>query len=72
MILQAFDLGLNCDSSKWKMHGQDLFSEEETQVRRQIWWACVISDRYLLSHLFFHQFLMVFNGSYGSMYMGQQ
>jgi len=45
MTLQAFDLGLNCDSSKWKMHGHDLFSEEETQVRRQIWWACVVSDR---------------------------
>ncbi len=22
-----------------------MFSSEETQVRRQIWWACVITDR---------------------------
>lgn len=43
---QAFDLGLNCDSSKWKMHGHELFSAEETQTRRQIWWACVMTDRY--------------------------
>ena len=42
---QAYDLGLNCDSSGWQMHGHDLFSPEETQVRRQIWWACVLTDR---------------------------
>ncbi|KAF8910155.1 fungal-specific transcription factor domain-containing protein [Gymnopilus junonius] len=45
-IRMAFDLGLNCDSSKWKMHGHDLFSAEETQTRRQIWWACILTDRY--------------------------
>src|SRR6267154_3405326 len=45
MTISGLRLGLNRDSSKWKMHGHDLFSEEETQVRRQIWWACVISDR---------------------------
>ncbi|KAF9486569.1 hypothetical protein BDN70DRAFT_870159 [Pholiota conissans] len=45
-IRMAFDLGLNCDSSKWKMHGHDLFSPEETQTRRQIWWACILTDRY--------------------------
>ncbi|CAA7264843.1 unnamed protein product [Cyclocybe aegerita] len=45
-IRMAFDLGLNCDSSKWKMHGHDMFSPEETQVRRQIWWACILTDRY--------------------------
>lgn len=43
---QAFDLGLNCDSATWKMHGHDLFSPEETQTRRQIWWACILTDRY--------------------------
>jgi hypothetical protein len=45
-IRMAFDLGLNCDSSKWKMHGYDLFSPEETQIRRQIWWACCFTDSY--------------------------
>ena len=28
------------------MHGQDIFSAEETQTRRQIWWASVLCDRY--------------------------
>ncbi|KAF9055831.1 fungal-specific transcription factor domain-containing protein [Panaeolus papilionaceus] len=45
-IRMAFDLGLNCDSGKWRMHGHELFSPEETQVRRQIWWACILTDRY--------------------------
>ena len=45
-VRQAYDLGLNCDSSKWKIHDRDLFSPEESQTRRQIWWACVLADRY--------------------------
>lgn len=28
------------------MHGHELFSVEETQTRRQIWWASVLCDRY--------------------------
>lgn len=43
--IQAFDLGLNCDSSKWKVRGHDLFSAEDSQTRGQIWWACVLADR---------------------------
>jgi len=30
------------------MHGHDLFSPEETQTRRQIWWVCVQTDRYVV------------------------
>ncbi|TFK30943.1 hypothetical protein FA15DRAFT_630298 [Coprinopsis marcescibilis] len=45
-IRMAFDLGLNCDSSRWKIKTHDLFTPEETQTRRQIWWACCLADRY--------------------------
>ncbi|TFK41823.1 fungal-specific transcription factor domain-containing protein [Crucibulum laeve] len=45
-IRMAFDLGLNCDSTTWKLHGHNLFSAEEIQTRRQIWWCCVAADRY--------------------------
>jgi len=45
-IRMAYDLGLNCDSSKWKLNGHDLFSPEETQIRRQTWWAACMCDRY--------------------------
>ncbi|GLB35813.1 putative fungal specific transcription factor [Lyophyllum shimeji] len=45
-IRMAMDLGMNCDSSTWKMHGHDLFSPAEVQTRCQIWWSCCIGDRY--------------------------
>ncbi|KAF9469792.1 fungal-specific transcription factor domain-containing protein [Collybia nuda] len=45
-IRMAMDLGLNCDSSTWKIHGHKLFSPEEIQTRRQIWWSCCLADRY--------------------------
>lgn len=45
-FVQAYDLGLNCDSAKWKVHDHELFSAEETQTRRQIWWGSVLCDRY--------------------------
>ena len=43
---QVFDLGLNCDSTKLRIHGHDLFAPQSTQTRRQIWWACCLADRY--------------------------
>ncbi|KAH8835572.1 fungal-specific transcription factor domain-containing protein, partial [Flagelloscypha sp. PMI_526] len=45
-IRMAMDLGLNCDSTLWKVEGHQLFSDDDTQTRRQIWWCCVIGDRY--------------------------
>ncbi|KAL0951642.1 hypothetical protein HGRIS_008322 [Hohenbuehelia grisea] len=45
-IRMAIDLGMNCDTAKWKSHGKELFSSEETQLRRQIWWTCMAADRY--------------------------
>ncbi|KAK0481545.1 fungal-specific transcription factor domain-containing protein [Armillaria novae-zelandiae] len=45
-IRMAIDLGLNRNSDHWKIHGEDMFSPEETQTRRQIWWVCTLADRY--------------------------
>ncbi|KAJ6575396.1 fungal-specific transcription factor domain-containing protein [Mycena capillaripes] len=47
-IRMAIDLGLNCNLSDWKSGNGDhtLFGPEETQTRRQIWWACCLADRY--------------------------
>ncbi|KAJ7161307.1 fungal-specific transcription factor domain-containing protein [Mycena crocata] len=47
-IRMAIDLGLNCNLSDWKSGTGEhtLFSAEETQTRRQIWWACCLADRY--------------------------
>ncbi|KAJ7631249.1 fungal-specific transcription factor domain-containing protein [Roridomyces roridus] len=47
-IRMAIDLGLNCNLVDWKA-GEDnhaLFNREDTQTRRQIWWACLVADRY--------------------------
>lgn len=46
--VQAFDLGMNCDSTDWRINGQDLFTREELQTRRQIWWSCYLVDRYVM------------------------
>ncbi|KAJ7459181.1 fungal-specific transcription factor domain-containing protein [Mycena galericulata] len=47
-IRMAIDLGLNCNLGEWRSGNGDhtLFSPEETQTRRQIWWACCVADRY--------------------------
>ncbi|KAF8346943.1 fungal-specific transcription factor domain-containing protein [Amanita rubescens] len=45
-IRMAFDLGMNCDSTDWRINGKDLFTREELQTRRQIWWSCYLVDRY--------------------------
>ena len=46
--VQAFDLGMNCDSTNWRINGKDLFTREELQTRRQIWWSCYLVDRYVM------------------------
>lgn len=42
----AFDLGLNRNSDKWSYRGTDLFSPVEKQMRKQIWFACMLVDEY--------------------------
>jgi len=50
-IRMAFDLGMNCDSTNWRINGRDLFTREELQTRRQIWWACYLADRYASAYI---------------------
>lgn len=42
----AVDLGLNRHADKWQYRGADLFNAEEKQLRKQIWFGCVIADEY--------------------------
>ncbi|EGN91754.1 hypothetical protein SERLA73DRAFT_80157 [Serpula lacrymans var. lacrymans S7.3] len=44
-IRMAQDLGLNRAADKWQLNGSDLFSYEEKQIRKQIWWACCVADK---------------------------
>ncbi|CAG8821825.1 15550_t:CDS:2, partial [Gigaspora rosea] len=38
-IRLAQDMGLHRDSAKWN------FNAREAEIRKRVWWACVISDR---------------------------
>ncbi|KAL4070710.1 fungal-specific transcription factor domain-containing protein [Scleroderma citrinum] len=46
-IRMALDLGLNRSADNWQCNGQRMFSAEENQVRKQIWWACCIADKWV-------------------------
>ncbi|KAF7966216.1 hypothetical protein HWV62_39477, partial [Athelia sp. TMB] len=45
-IRMALDLGLNRNSDKWQYRGAPLFGASEKQMRKQIWFGCVIADEY--------------------------
>ncbi|KZT04585.1 uncharacterized protein LAESUDRAFT_715402 [Laetiporus sulphureus 93-53] len=45
-VRMAYDLGLNRNSEKWQNHGEELFTAKENSIRRRIWWACCLADRY--------------------------
>jgi hypothetical protein len=43
-MIQAEDLGLNRDSDKWKYDGRDIFTPDEQQLRKLVWWGCFTGD----------------------------
>ncbi|KAG1871132.1 fungal-specific transcription factor domain-containing protein [Suillus tomentosus] len=45
-IRMAQDLGLNRAADNWQLNGRKMFSLEENQVRKHIWWGCCIADKY--------------------------
>ena len=45
-IRMALDLGLNRNSDKWQYRGAPLFGASEKQMRKQIWFGCVMADEY--------------------------
>ncbi|KZT68249.1 hypothetical protein DAEQUDRAFT_728053 [Daedalea quercina L-15889] len=47
----AYDLGLNRNSEKWRNHGREMFTPTEQSIRKKIWWACCLADKYASHHL---------------------
>lgn len=45
-IRMATDLGLNRNADKWQYKGADLFSPSEKQMRKQVWYGCIMADEY--------------------------
>ncbi|KDQ57049.1 hypothetical protein JAAARDRAFT_194232 [Jaapia argillacea MUCL 33604] len=50
-INMAQDLGMHRIPDKWQYRGQDVFSVVDKQIRNQIWWCCIVADRYVAVHL---------------------
>lgn len=61
-IRMAVDLGFHRNTDKWKSNGQSIFSPEEAQTRRQIWWCCCLGDRY--SAIYMGRPLFIREGDY--------
>ncbi|KAI9570337.1 fungal-specific transcription factor domain-containing protein [Boletus coccyginus] len=50
-IRMALDLGLNRAADNWQFNGRKMFSDEENQERKQIWWACCVADKYSSTYM---------------------
>jgi hypothetical protein len=50
-IRMAQDLGLNRAADNWQFSGRKMFSDQENQERKQIWWACCIADKYSSTYM---------------------
>ncbi|KAF8585649.1 hypothetical protein K439DRAFT_1409792 [Ramaria rubella] len=50
-VRMAQDLGMHRSADKWQRTGAELFSETERQVRKRIWFSCVIMDKYVSTYI---------------------
>ncbi|EPQ54381.1 hypothetical protein GLOTRDRAFT_94337 [Gloeophyllum trabeum ATCC 11539] len=50
-IRMAYDLGLNRDPEHWLYRGREVFTVNDKQTRRAIWWACCSVDRRMSAFL---------------------
>ncbi|TDL26205.1 hypothetical protein BD410DRAFT_836854 [Rickenella mellea] len=46
-IRMAQDLGLHRAADQWQRMGVDIFTPSQKQERKQVWWACIIVDKYM-------------------------
>ncbi|KAI0694111.1 fungal-specific transcription factor domain-containing protein [Cytidiella melzeri] len=50
-VRMAQDLGLHKNADQWSHVGTALFTSEELQERRRIWYGCVVMDKYVSSYI---------------------
>jgi hypothetical protein len=50
-IRMAEDLGLNRVADHWKYKGNDLFTPDEKQMRKVVWFGCYIVDVFISVYL---------------------
>lgn len=61
-FLQAQDLGMHRNSDHWTYGDGPLFTPVEREVRKRIWYACVIMDKYVSTYI--GRPLSIFEGDY--------
>ncbi|KAH9944687.1 fungal-specific transcription factor domain-containing protein [Amylocystis lapponica] len=64
-LRMAFDLGLNRNAEKWQHEGRLLFTPEEQHIRRRIWWACCLADKF--SSLFLGRPMAIQEGDFSTL-----
>lgn len=50
-LLQAQDLGMHRQSDRWHRVDGPIFNPVEQQVRKRIWYACVVMDKYVSTYI---------------------
>ncbi|KAL5478360.1 hypothetical protein ACEPAI_2544 [Sanghuangporus weigelae] len=50
-VRMAQDLGMHRNSDNWTRDGEPLFSPIEQQLRKRIWYSCVIMDKYVSAYI---------------------
>ncbi|KAH8112249.1 fungal-specific transcription factor domain-containing protein [Phellopilus nigrolimitatus] len=50
-VRMAQDLGMHRSSDAWSCGAEPIFSSVEKQVRKRIWYACVIMDKYVSTYI---------------------
>ncbi|THH29489.1 hypothetical protein EUX98_g4687 [Antrodiella citrinella] len=50
-VRMAQDMGLHKSADKWVNVGKILFTPDELQERRRIWYGCVVMDKYVSSYI---------------------
>ncbi|KAI1791308.1 fungal-specific transcription factor domain-containing protein [Ganoderma leucocontextum] len=60
----ALDLGLNRNPDKWTHNGRELFNEKEKTIRKRIWWACCLADKF--SALFLGRTIGIHEGDFST------
>ncbi|KAL5534107.1 hypothetical protein ACEPAG_568 [Sanghuangporus baumii] len=46
-INMAQDLGLHRAADRWQRFGIDIFSPNQKQERKHVWWSCAIAEKYI-------------------------
>ncbi|KZT36275.1 hypothetical protein SISSUDRAFT_1050132 [Sistotremastrum suecicum HHB10207 ss-3] len=50
-VRMAQDLGMHRSAEGWSRVGRSIFGEQERQIRKKIWHACIVMDKYVSAYI---------------------